>query len=311
MSKPRTKHIKLNRTALLLSLCLLGLAGLAWAAESLPAMSYLQAAILGLVEGLTEYLPVSSTGHLYLTTELLGLNTPAQRQASNAYVIAIQLGAILAVFWLYFDRIRQMLKGLGGRDEQGRALFVNTLVAFCPAVVIGLLFEDNIKRYLFGLKPIVAAWIIGGLAILFVARRLKAKGQRGRQLEDLTMRSALIIGLIQCIAMWPGVSRSLVTILGGALVGLSVPAAVEFSFILGLATLGGATCYELLKEGPAIYQMFGLASPAFGIVVAFVSAVAAVKWMVGYLNRHGLEIFGYYRIALGLAVAGLLLTGYL
>ncbi|OPZ59924.1 MAG: Undecaprenyl-diphosphatase [Deltaproteobacteria bacterium ADurb.Bin510] len=204
-----------------------------------------------------------------------------------------------------------MLAGLAGRDEQGRSLLVNTLVAFAPAVVIGLLCEDMIKRYLFGLKPIVAAWLIGGLAILIVARRLKAKGERGRPLEDLTARSALIIGLIQCVAMWPGVSRSLVTILGGALVGLSVPAAVEFSFILGLVTLGGATCYELLKEGPAIYQMFGFVSPAFGIVVAFVSAVIAVKWMVAYLNRHGLEVFGYYRIVLGLAVGGLMLGGLL
>ena len=273
------------------------------------AMSSGQAVTLGLVEGLTEYLPVSSTGHLYLTAELLGLNTPAKKEASDAYVIAIQLGAILAVFWLYFGRIVQMLKGLGGRDEAGRALLINSLVAFCPAVVIGLLCEASIKRYLFGLKPIVAAWLIGGLAILIVARRIKARGADGRTLEELGWRQALVIGLIQCIAMWPGVSRSLVTILGGVLVGLSVPAAVEFSFILGLATLGGATCYELLKEGPAIVSQFGLASPALGILVAFVSAVVAVKWMVAYLNRHGLEIFGYYRLVLGGLVLGLIATG--
>ena len=274
-------------------------------------MSSGQAVTLGLVEGLTEYLPVSSTGHLYLTAQVLGLNTPAQQEASDAYVIAIQLGAILAVFWLYFGRIVQMLKGLGGRDEAGRTLLINSLVAFSPAVVIGLLCEASIKRHLFGLKPIVAAWLLGGLAILIVARRLKAKGADGRMLEELGWRQALVIGLIQCIAMWPGVSRSLVTILGGVLVGLSVPAAVEFSFILGLATLGGATCYELLKEGPAIVSQFGLASPALGILVAFVSAVAAVKWMVAYLNRHGLEIFGYYRLALGGVVLALLFNGIL
>lgn len=307
MSRPRFKRIKLVLSASLLGLSLL--AGWALAAETLPSMTYFQAAVLGLVEGLTEYLPVSSTGHLYLSAEILGLNTPAQKQASDAYVIAIQLGAILAVFWLYFERIRRMFRGLAGRDAQGRALLINTLVAFAPAVVIGLICEDAIKRHLFGLSPIVAAWLVGGLAILIVDRRLKARGQNGQTLEDLSMRGALIIGLIQCIAMWPGVSRSLVTILAGALVGLSVPAAVEFSFILGLVTLGGATCYELLKEGPAIYAMFGLASPAFGIAVAFVSAVAAVKWMVAYLNRHGLAVFGYYRLLLGLGVAGLLLGG--
>ena len=232
-----------SRTATILLTAVLLMSALNCQAETQAApraaMSSGQAVTLGLVEGLTEYLPVSSTGHLYLTAELLGLNTPAKKEASDAYVIAIQLGAILAVFWLYFGRIVQMLKGLGGRDEAGRTLLINSLVAFCPAVVIGLLCEASIKRYLFGLKPIVAAWLIGGLAILIVARRIKARGADGRTLEELGWRQALVIGLIQCIAMWPGVSRSLVTILGGVLVGLSVPAAVEFSFILGLATLGG------------------------------------------------------------------------
>ena len=275
-----------------------------------PAMTYTQAVVLGITEGLTEYLPVSSTGHLYLAAHLMGLNDKEQdKPVVDAYVIAIQIGAIAAVLWLYFARILQMLRGALGRDPAGRALFLNTLAAFVPAVIIGITFERPIKRYLFGIWPITLAWFLGGLAILYVAGYLNRHDQKGRALEGLTLKQAVIIGLIQCIAMWPGVSRSLVTILGGVLVGLSLPAAVEFSFLLGLITLGGATCYELFKEGPHIIALFGWMSPAIGLITAFLSAVIAVKWMVAYLNKHGLQLFGYYRIILAAAALVMILRG--
>ncbi len=282
------------------------------AADAVHEMTLVEAIILGITEGLTEYLPVSSTGHLLLASHVLGLTEGTRKAASDSYSIAIQIGAILAVLWLYPGRVFSMIKGLMGRDRAGLNLAINTCAAFLPAAVIGLTFGTMIKEYLFGLWPITFAWLAGGLAILLVARHFKGSDHsRDLSLEGLTIKKSLIIGLIQCIAMWPGVSRSLVTILGGMLVGLPVAASVEFSFLLGLVTLGAATSYELLKEGPGIILQFGLVSPAVGIMAAFFSAVAAVKWMVNYLNRHGLEIFGYYRVALALGVGVLILTGLL
>jgi len=298
------------RIVILMVMGMACLAAGAYGSDVAPGMTALQAVILGITEGLTEYLPVSSTGHLYLAASLMGLgDTAVEKAATDAYVIAIQIGAILAVVWLYPGRISQMARGLAGHDPRGLRLAINIGAAFVPAAVIGLAFGDIIKRYLFGVWPITAAWLVGGLAILVVARRLHSRTVSGGDAADLSLVQALIIGLIQCIAMWPGVSRSLVTILGGVLVGLSVPAAVEFSFILGLVTLGSATCYELFKEGPGIMLQFGWLSPALGIATAFVSAVFAVKWMVVYLNRHGLEVFGYYRIALAVGVMVLILAG--
>lgn len=284
--------------------------GLKEAASRLNAM---QAAVLGLVEGLTEYLPVSSTGHLYITQRFMGLGgTEKEKTAADAYAICIQAGAIIAVLGLYFGRIRSMLAGVVGRDPVGRRLFINTIVAFLPAVIIGLIFEDIIKRYLFGLWPVVTAWLIGGLAILLVARKRRhIAPQDGGTLETLTTKQALTVGFMQCIAMWPGVSRSLATIVGGAVAGLSVAAAVEFSFILGLVTLGAATIYEGMKEGPAIIANFGVINPLIGLAVAWIAAVVSVKWMVGYLNRRGLEIFGYYRVVLAIGIGTLVFTGLL
>jgi undecaprenyl-diphosphatase len=207
-------------------------------------------AVLGVVEGLTEYLPVSSTGHLYLATRLLGIGgTPGAAAASNAYVIAIQIGAILAVNWLYPQRIASMLRGCLGLDRHGLALAQGIMIAFFPAAVIGLIFGEAVKERLFGIWPITWAWLLGGIAILLVSRWVHGHSGRGGDLGGLTFGGAFVIGMLQCIAMWPGVSRSLVTILGGVLVGLSVQAAVEFSFLLGLVTLGAATCYEILREG--------------------------------------------------------------
>lgn len=271
------------------------------AAAPTTHMTFFQAIVLGIVEGATEYLPVSSTGHLCLAEKLLGIGGE-EKAAADAYAICIQAGAILAVVWLYFGRLRRMAAGALGRDPEGRRLTINVIAAFMPAAVIGLICEKWIKLHLFGLGPITAAWFVGGLLILaFAWWRPKSK-QEGCSLDGLTWRMALLIGFAQCVAMWPGTSRSLVTILGGIAVGMSLSAAVEFSFLLGLITLGAATGYETLKHGQTILHTFGWGGPLIGLLVAFASAVLAVKWMVGYLNRHSLAIFGYYRIALAVVV---------
>lgn len=282
-------------------------------AEEIPVnpLSLWNAAILGLVEGATEYLPVSSTGHLILTQNILGLaNDPAAKRAANAYAIVIQAGAILAVLGLYRNRVRQMVLGLVGRDDDGRRLTWNLLIAFLPAVVVGLLLEDLIKGRLFGLWPVTAAWFVGGIFLLFLGRRrTQALSRDGLAIESFGWRQALGIGLIQCLAMWPGVSRSLATIAGGLLMGAELAAAVEFSFLLGLLTLGAATVYEAYQNGTMIMANFGLAGPLLGFFCAFVSAWVSVKWMVSFLQRGSLALFGWYRIALALLVAALLWSG--
>ena len=283
-----------------------------------------QATVLGIVEGLTEYLPVSSTGHLLLAGRVMGIGddpsaTAEQRvrikEATDAYTICIQIGAIIAVLGLYFRRVKQMLRGLMGKDPEGRKLFINVIAGFLPAAVIGLLFNKLIKSYLFGTWPVVIAWFVGGVAILAVSRWNQKRGNHsaasGRSIIELTWQMALIIGLIQCIAMWPGVSRSLVTIVGGLLVGLSLSAAVEFSFLLGLITLSAATGYDALKHGQLMLQTFDGLSLIIGVVFAFIAAILSVKWMVSYLNHHGLAIFGYYRVGLALVAGLLLMSGQL
>lgn len=279
-----------------------------------------QAIVLGVVEGLTEYLPVSSTGHLLLAERIMGIGENPElsaieqardKEAADAYTICIQAGAIVAVLGLYFSRVLQMLQGLLGRNPLGLKLLINVAVGFLPAAVLGLLFNKIIKSYLFGPWPVVTAWLVGGLAILAVSfQRKKANHVQpsGGGLDELSWKMALIIGVAQCIAMWPGVSRSLVTIVGGVLVGLSLPAAVEYSFLLGVVTLGAATAYDGLKHGQVMLQIFDPQALAIGLAFAFAAAVVSVKWMVAYLNSHGLAIFGYYRVALALLTAILLVT---
>lgn len=266
-----------------------------------------QAALLGLVEGLTEYLPVSSTGHLILVQRALGLEASA---AHNAFAICIQAGAIAAVALLYRERLLQMLRGLAGSDPAGRRLFLRVIAAFVPAAVLGKLFDEKIEELLFGLWPVVAAWAVGGVVILFVARRRAgADPLRGKPLEELSLGGAVVIGLVQCLAMWPGTSRSLATILGGLGLGLALPAALEFSFLLGLVTLSAATAYKGLKDGSTMVNELGLTAIAIGFVVAAASAWASVRWMVGYLERRGLALFGWWRLALAALVAFLLASG--
>lgn len=262
------------------------------------------AVLLGLVEGLTEWLPISSTGHLTMAQSLLGI----EGDAATSYAIAIQAGAILAVLGLYRHRFAAMLRGATGDDPAGRQVLVAVIVACVPAAVVGLALEDVIKDHLFGPWPVVVAWFAGGIAILTVGRSARL-GAGGAPLTALTWRGALMIGFAQILALWPGVSRSLVTIIAAGLVGLALPAAVEFSFLLGFVILGGATVYETISSGGEMVASYGVAVPLLGTAVALVSAAAAMRWMVGYLNRHGLALFGWYRIAIACVAALLLATG--
>lgn len=285
-------------------------------------MEWWQAVVLGLVEGITEYLPISSTGHLILASSLMGLDgTGQQKSAVDAFNIVVQGGAILAVLGLYWPRVLRMVMGVFGKDKPGLRLAVNIVIAFLPAAVLGVPLNDLIEAHLFSTWPVLGALAVGGVYMMLLDRykihpnRTDAENQTGTDITDLTWRGALIIGLMQCVAMWPGTSRSMMTITGGVLVGLKPRAAAEFSFLLGLPTLGGACVYKLYKdmtgEGPNMFETLGVMPILIGIAVATVSAVVAVRWLVGFLNTHGLTPFGWYRLALTALLGGMILSGYL
>jgi undecaprenyl-diphosphatase len=285
-------------------------AGCVAAALATPGeLTAADAALLGIVEGVTEFLPVSSTGHLMVTQRLLDIgDTAAEKAAADSYAIAIQSGAILAVLLLYRARITGIARGLVGRDTEGRNLGFVLAAATLPAVLIGLVLEDTIRDRLFGAGPIVIAWAVGGVVILVAARRLTGGA---RELHDLRVVDGLVIGAAQALALWPGTSRSLVTILAALALGARTSTAVEFSFLLGLITLGGATVYEALGSGDVMIEEFGVGTLVIGFLAAFVSAVVAIRWMVDYLNRHSLAIFGWYRLVVAGIGALLLATGVL
>ncbi|MFM7064751.1 MAG: undecaprenyl-diphosphate phosphatase [Actinomycetes bacterium] len=280
-------------------------------------LTWWKAAILGVVEGVTEFLPISSTGHLLVTQRLLGLgDSAADTAAANTYAIAIQFGAIVAVAGLFWRRFVEMLKGLAGRSPDGRRLLVNLVVAFLPAAVVGFLFDDKIEELLFGPWPIIAAWAAGGVLILVLEWRglIPARGEKveGRDpVFDITLRQSAIVGAAQVLAMWPGTSRSFVTILAALLVGMKMVQAVEFSFLLGFLTLTAASGYSLLKDGDTLVAQFGLLTPLVGALFALVSAVLAIRWMLTYLEQHSFSIFGWYRIGAAVLAAGMVLGGVL
>ena len=266
-------------------------------------LSILDAVVLGVVEGITEFLPISSTGHLLVTQHLLGLGDEAGKVAADTYAIAIQLGAILAVVALYRVRIASMAKGVIGKDAEGRSILTMLVCAFLPAAVIGVAFGDSIKDKLFTPWAIVAAWAVGGVFLLWWK---PANGTRN--IADITLKNAFIIGVAQALAMWPGVSRSLITIVAALLVGCSMAAALEFSFLLGLATLTAATALDLAKNGGELVDAYGWGTPILGAVVAFVTAIIAVKWLVSYLSARPLARFGWYRLAAAAVTAVLIMS---
>lgn len=294
---PPTRSPRPWRAALVLAVVVLSVAAREPASIDVPT-----AVVLGVIEGVTEFLPVSSTGHLTVAERLFDLHG----DAADGYVIVIQAGAILAVVILYRARLRTVAAGIAGRDRVGRHLAVGIALAFAPAALLGLAFGDSIKSRLFGVGPVAAAWAVGGVLILVFTRR---RSEEGAPLEHLDWRQASIIGVAQAAALWPGVSRSLVTIVAASLVGLSVPAAVEFSFLLGFFTLGAATAFEAARTGPDIVAAYGIAAPAAGFVVAFAAAAASVRWMVAHLSHGTLAVFGYYRLAAAAAAVTLLIIG--
>ena len=269
-------------------------------------LSIPEALLLGIVEGITEFLPISSTGHLLVVGHLIGFGKGEASVAADTYSIAIQFGAILAVMYLYRIRMWSMARGVFGADNEGRAVLTRLILAFLPAAFLGAVFGDALKEKLFGPVPVAIAWCVGGVVLLVWKQKPGTTA-----LTNLSLRNALIIGLAQGLALWPGVSRSLVTLIAALALGLSMSAALEFSFLLGLLTLSAATVLDLSKHGSELVDQFGVLAPSVGFVCAFITALVAVKWMVAYLADHSLRIFGWYRLGVGALAAILLLTNVL
>jgi undecaprenyl-diphosphatase len=299
-----------------------------------PRLTWTDAMILGLVEGVTEFLPVSSTGHLLIANEALGLNenyqlvrfdgSPAwveppsaanpvgvpftRKHAVDAYAVIIQVGGIAAVALLYWRRLREMALGVFGFNSAGFRLTRNIVVALIPAVAIGLTVGDWIEEQLFSVTAVIIA-LAAGAAVMFWVQAWQARhswrAKSERDPADLTLAEALFVGLAQCVAFWPGTSRSMVTIVGGYLTGLSPARAAEFSFLLGLPTLAGAALLKWTKSGPLVVETLGWGPVILGCLVAFVSAAVAIRFLVETLVRFGLGPFAIYRLILAV---GLILT---
>ena len=258
----------------------------------------LKALIMGLVEGFTEFLPISSTGHLILAGSLLEFTG----EKVKVFEIAIQAGAMLAVIWEFRARIATVLSGLGS-DPKSQRFAINVIVGFLPAAILGLLFNKVITAALFKPVPVATAFIVGGLIILWVERRAKNNpvAVRIQSVDDMTLLDALKVGCAQAFALIPGTSRSGATIIGGMMLGLSRKAATEFSFFLAIPTLLGATFYSLYKQrellSAADLPMFGI-----GTLSAFVSAFLCVRWLLRYISSHDFTIFAWYRIVFGIVV---------
>ncbi len=263
--------------------------------ERVDIVLLVKAAIMGVVEGLTEFLPISSTGHLILAGSLLGFDDAK----AQVFDIAIQTGAIFAVILVYWQKIRATLAALP-TQRQAQRFALNVLIAFVPAVVLGLLFGKAIKAHLFTPVVVASTFIIGGFIILWAERR-PAAATRIHEVEDMTAWDAVKVGLVQCLAMVPGTSRSGATIIGGMLLGLSRKAATDFSFFLAIPTLIGAGAYSLYKER-ALLSVADIPMFAVGLVFSFISAWLCVRWLLRYISTHSFVPFAYYRIAFGVVV---------
>ena len=290
------------------------------------------AVILGIVEGITEFLPISSTGHLIITNRALGLDgedpilradgTPlwleppsaenpagvpfTLKAAADTYIVVIQVGAIAAIVFIFWPSLFGILRGLSGQDPDGLKLLRNIALAFFPVVVIGLLFDDMIDEHLFSIKTVIYALLVGA-GLMWGAERWRKKHQtesvNEKRPHDLTPREAVQIGFVQCLALWPGMSRSMVTMVGGYFCGLAPAKAAEFSFLVGLPVLGGAAVYKAWQTGPIILEVFGWTEMLVGAAVAAISAGLAVRFLVSYLQRFGLGAFAIYRVILAIVLA--------
>jgi undecaprenyl-diphosphatase len=269
-----------------------------------------KAALMGIVEGLTEFLPISSTGHLILAGALLGFDD----EKAKVFDIAIQTGAIFAVVLVYWQKLKSTVLGLP-TQPQARALVRNVLIAFLPAVVLGLLFGKAIKAHLFTPEVVASTFILGGFIILWAERRQAAADDvqtgtfsRVQTVDDLSALDALKVGLVQCLAMVPGTSRSGATIIRGMLLGLSRQAATDFSFFLAIPTLIGAGAYSLYKER-ALLSVADAPMFVVGLVFSFISAWMCVRWLLRFVSTHSFVGFAYYRIAFGIVVLATAFSG--
>jgi len=263
-----------------------------------------KALILGVVEGLTEFLPVSSTGHLIVVGSFLNFTD----EHAKTFDVVIQLGAILAVCWEFRERIGNVLVGLPSRPE-ARRFALNVIIATIPAIALGLLFEKSIKAVLFSPVPVAFALVAGGVVILWAEARQRAHGDaavRVRSIDDLRPLDALKVGLAQCFALIPGTSRSGSTIIGGMLFGLDRRVATEFSFFLAIPIMFGATAYEMHKDWQTL-SADALGYFAVGFIAAFISAFLCVRWLLRFIASHDFTAFAWYRIGFGLLI---LLVGY-
>jgi len=300
-------------------------------------LSASDAVVLGLVEGITEYLPISSTGHLIIATQLLQLTTetplhgkngealwfkkPSSKHpsgepltlklAADTYTVVIQFGAIAAVALLYWRQVRVMALGLLGRDPAGLKLVRNILIAFLPAAVFGLLLGGWIES-MFSITAVLTAQVSGAVLMLLAEgwRKKQPNIHADRDPSELSGKESFSIGMLQCLALWPGMSRSMTTIVGGYFAGLNPKRSAEFSFLLGLVTLSAATVYKSYKSGAAMLEVFGWSHILLGCFVAAVTAAVAVKFLVNYLTRHGLVAFAIYRFILAGALGLLLARGF-
>lgn len=258
-----------------------------------------KALILGIVEGMTEFLPISSTGHLILVGDLLDFNSDREK----VFMIAIQLGAILAVCWEYRQKITDVVMGIGS-DRSAQRFVLNLFIAFMPAALLGLLFIDVIKQYLFNPLSVATALVIGGIVILWAERR--DHRIEVEKIDDMDWKHALKVGCAQCLALIPGTSRSGATIIGGLLFGLSRKAAAEFSFFLAIPVMFAATFYDVYKNR-AILEFNDIGMFAVGFVAAFFSALFAVRGLIRFISNHDFTVFAWYRIVFGCVI---LLTAY-
>lgn len=313
------------------------------AAAAAAQLSTRDAIILGLVEGVTEFLPISSTGHLIVVTRLLHLDSekpllgtdgsplwhkkPSEKKpagepltlklAADTYTVVIQAGAIAAVALLYWSQFLAMFRGLLGRDAAGRRLLANVLIAFTPAATIGFLAHTWIDAHLFSIRAVIIAQVAGALLMIYAERWRRARDQAlpaagspsqpiaATELDALTPMKAATIGALQCVALWPGTSRSMMTIVGGYLVGLDPRRSAEFSFLLGFITLSAASIYKGFRSGGAMIQVFGWGPILLGAAVAAITAAICVRFLVHWLTRHGLTAFAWYRLALAAALVAL------